>query len=169
MDSNLEQQINQANKFFLVPFLLIISIAFLFFSSHLIKLEYQEYFKYGQITTGNVIDTYWESSGGSPPTSLFFCKIKTGSKNYIYEIQNADNSFMLSDNEQLLIEQIEKGNSVKIKILNEKQVKILEWNKIVINSSNQFWNIFGLWLTIFILIFAAIGLLYKIYLLIIKT
>lgn len=169
MDSIHEGQINQLKKVFLVPILLLISTILFFISSHLIKLEYQEYFNYGQITTGNIIDTYWESSGDSPPTSLFFCKIKTGSKNYIYEIQNADNFFVLSDKEQHLIEQIKNGDLVKIKILNKKKAKILEWNKEVINSSNSFWSIFGIWLTIFILLVAAICLLYKVFLIITKT
>lgn len=169
MDSNYEGQVKQLKKVFFTPILLLISIILLFISSHLIKLEYQQYFKYGQITTGNVIDTYWESSGDSPPTSLFFCKIKTGSKNYIYEVQNADNSVMLSDNEQLMIEQIKNGDFVKIKILNEKNVTILEWNKIVITSTNQFWNLLGMWGTILTLLAMAIGLLYKVFLLITKA
>jgi len=169
MDSIHEGQMNQLKKVFLAPILLLISTILFFISSHLIKLEYQEYFNYGQIITGNIIDTYWESSGDNPPTSIFFCKVKTGSKNYIYEIQNADNSFALSYEEQHLIEQIKKGDSVKMKLLNEKKGKILEWNKAVINYSNSFWSIFGIWLTIFILLAAAIGLLYKLFLIITKA
>lgn len=163
MDSNHIKQINQIQKVFLSPILLAISLVFIFISVHFIKSEYNEYFKYGQITVGQITSTYWESSGGSPPTSLFYCKISVGKKSYTYEKQNADQSFMLSDEEALLIEEITKGDFVKIKILNEKTAKILEWKKQTINPVYSLTNILGMWLIIFILLSIAGFLLYKIY------
>lgn len=163
MDSNQTNQITQIEKVFLAPFLLVISLVIIFISTHFIKSEYNEYFKYGQITTGQVTNTYWESSGDSPPTSLFYCKINVGQKKYTYEIQNADQSFMLSDEEAFLISEIKKGDLVKIKILNEKTATILEWKKNTINPVYNLSSIFGMWLIIFILLSMAGFLLYKIY------
>ena len=163
MDSNQIQQINQIKKVFLAPFLLAISLVIIFISTHFIKTEYNEYFKYGQITVGQITNTYWESSGDSPPTSLFYCKISVGKKNYTYEIQNADQSFMLSDEEALLIAEITKGDLVKIKILNEKTAIILKWKKHNINPVYNLTNILGTWLIIFILLSVAGFILYKIH------
>ena len=70
---------------------------------------------------------------------------------------------MLSDEEALLIEEITKGDFVKIKILNEKTAKILEWKKQTINPVYSLTNILGMWLIIFILLSIAGFLLYKIY------
>jgi hypothetical protein len=162
MEEN-QTQINQLKKIFLGPFLLSIKILLLFISSHLIKSEYNEYFKYGQINDGFITDTYWKSSGDSPPTNLFYCKIKVGIKTYIYEIQNADQSLVLSTEEERLIREIKKNDRVKIKILDDKKTKILEWKNLKINPKNKFSDILGIWSVILALLTISGFLFYKIY------
>ncbi|OXA76040.1 hypothetical protein SAMN05444397_101474 [Flavobacterium aquidurense] len=163
MDSNHEAQLNQIKKIFFGPFLLVIALILFFIASYFIKLEYDEHVRYGQIMTGKVVDTYWVSSGDSPPTSLFYCIISVGTKNYTFEIQNAEQDFMLSHEEQNLIKEVKNGDQVKVKLLSNKTAKIVEWKKIKINPKNKFTDILGMWLTI-ILLFSITGyLLYKIY------
>ncbi|MBE8723976.1 hypothetical protein [Flavobacterium hungaricum] len=165
MGTNHQTQIKQLKKIFLGPFLFILIILLLFISFHLVKSEYNEYFKYGQISKGIVNNTYFESSGDSPPTSLFYCNIKTGTQNYTFEIQNADQSFVLSAEEIRLIEEIKKNDTVTIKIVNDKEAKILEWKNLQINPVNKFWDIFGIWLVILVQAAIAGFLMYKMYIL----
>lgn len=164
MDKSHKSQVNQINKIFIAPFLFCISLPFLFIVYNLIKSEYNEYFVYGQLKNGKIVNFYRENnSTEGPPSEHFHCKIVVEKKILDYTIQNSNQSFAISKEDELLIENLSIGDSVKVKILNEKQVKILEWRKKIINKKNNFWNILFIWILISILTIIPITLFIKIY------
>ncbi len=162
MDAAHKSQVNQIKKVFLVPFLLCISLAFLLFIYILAKSEYEEYFIYGQVKNGFVNNIFWENSTEGQ-TSHFFCVIDTYKNKLSYVIPNANQSFAISDEEKMLIENIEIGDTVKIKILNNKEAKILEWKQIIINEKNDYWGVLWHFISIFMSAIISCFLLKKIY------
>jgi hypothetical protein len=111
-----------------------------------------------------LLDIYWDTTSiESPPTKEFHCKIIVDNQLFDYSIQNADQSFAITDEEKILIENLEINDLVKVKILNKKQVKILEWKNKLINETNSFWSILGVWVLIIVLIIIQATLIIKIY------
>jgi hypothetical protein len=157
-------QLRQLKKVFLAPFLFLISTLLIFISYKLIKSEYDEYFVFGGVQNGLVSNIFWDnSSSESPPSNEFHCEINIDKNKFDYKIQNANQSFAISQEERLLIENVSIGDSVIVKILNEKQVKVLEWKKTLINKKNDFSSILWLWILIFALTIISIIIFIKIY------
>lgn len=164
MDLEHKRQVRQIKKVFIGSFLFCISLLFLFFIYILIKSEYNENIVYGQIKKGKIANSYWTNESIESPTSKQFnCKIIIDRKIFDYIIQNADQSYAISKEEDLLIQNISIGDSVKVKILNEKQVKILEWRKKIINDKNDTWGIIQIWILIITLTIIYFFLQIKIY------
>lgn len=164
---NNSEQLRQIKKVFLAPFLFLISIILIFISYNLIKSEYNEYFVFGSIHNGTISNVFWEnSSSESPPTKQFNCEINVGESKFNYVIQNAEQPYIITNLEKIFIENVSIKDSVIVKILNKKHVKVLEWKKLSLNKKNNFWNIFFIWFLILTLIIIPIFLLkliYKIY------
>lgn len=164
MEKDNINQLKQIKRVFVAPMLICVLLLFLLIVYYLLKLEYNERIVYGQLKNGKLKNIYWENESiESPPNKQFHCQVIVDKRIYDYQILNADQSFAISNQEKQLIENIAIGDSVKVKVLNEKQVKILEWKKKIINKKNNFWDILWIWVLISTLTIIPISLFIKIY------
>lgn len=157
-------------KIFIVITCLFLSIPFLFFSWSMITLEYKEVMLYGNLEDAVVMKTtiepYTGVSGQFGSDYRYDLKLLTNKhledKNYSAYVERTNSSLPNQDYEEF-INNVKQGDTVQIKIVSERQAKILKWKHLTLNKPINYWERSGNWVIIIVLLAVATFLYYKIY------
>lgn len=152
-------------KVFRVLIFSVLSFPFLFFAYFLIKMEYNEWFFYGNIVNSQITEIDYRDGDMDGATKEIVVSSVYGDNTYISVI-NLDTNFLDQQNLDKFSENVKIGDVIKIKIINESieetaksdvgiikfvpenTTKILSWNRIPLYEGHL--NL-GEWIAILIL------------------
>ncbi|MEC3908208.1 hypothetical protein VOI54_14350 [Tamlana sp. 2201CG12-4] len=145
---------------------LLLSIPPLFFSWLLIRSEWNEHILYGDIEHAIVkkieVSNKSGSSAGFGGDAIFDFKIISKGKfeNSPYsatvDMPNPEIK-IISD----FISNVQKEDTIQVKILSKTQARVLKWKYLTINKSINYWGKLGKWIVIVTLFSIAVFLHYK--------
>lgn len=145
---------------------LLLSIPPLFFSWLLIRSEWSEHILYGDIEHAIVkkinVYNYGGSLAGAGGERIYDLKIisKSRFENALYsstvDTPNPEVK-IISD----FISEVQKGDTLQVKILSKTQARVLKWKYLTINKPINYWGKLGKWVVIATLLSIAVFLYYK--------
>lgn len=151
------QKFKRKDTYILFP----LSLPLFFVLYHLVKLEIQEHFIYGQIEEGIVkkIEFSESTTGRVGSLKVLYLEfyIKTLSDDSLIKVrekkQKLDEINFPRDAD---FQQFKEGDKVTVKILNSYTVKILTYNGVEVNKYNNFLTSSFWWLLLLAMLFLAI-------------
>ena len=155
-------------KFIRVIVCMFSSFPFLFFAYGLIRMEYTEYFLYGNTENAVItnIDIEIGPSSGEYGNDIIYSVMITsgsnfGSKSKVTVHRNI--GVKNNDTESYLVENAKVGDTLSVKVLSNHSAKVLNYDGYVINESFNFWGKILRWLVIFLLSVIGLFLLHNVY------
>ncbi|WP_378185648.1 hypothetical protein ACE939_11100 [Aquimarina sp. W85] len=156
-------------KIFLTILFTTLSVPSLLFSWLLMKIEYQEYFLYGDIKAAKIVNIDSEPSSSSGEYGVdytFEIEILNDSefdkKRYLIFILVNHDSALQNNNDIKFVSNAKINDLISVKIMNDHQAKVLNWNDKEINKKTNYHDKFWTWILICFLLGISFLLYYKI-------